>query len=280
MDIKTIAIRWQVLHGVGLKQRTRDSYKDTINNHIIPVLGDYEIDDTDLPLAIAGLLRDKIDAGMARTSQLIYITLRQITRGYQPDCMAGISKPRYTAGVVQPWTDDQMRTYMRGIQESRQYIPLLLAITCGLRRGELCGLQWTDIYDGIIHIQRQRIRCSMGLIVTTPKTAAGVRDIPMPEGLADILDRYRADGWICTCTPERLYRVHVGICKRCGLPVIGLHGLRHSFASAIVRHGGQVSGLQMVLGHQHYATTADVYAPPDADCARGAVAAFVGVGVT
>jgi len=69
---------------------------------------------------------------------------------------------------------------------------LLLASTCGLRLGELLGLTRADL--DFLHrrviVSKQRQELSSGIQVRRPKSAAGVRDITMPEAIVPLLETH------------------------------------------------------------------------------------------
>ena len=273
MTIQEKAKQWLFRHCIGLRQRTTDSYESTLRLHIVPRLGEYELDSEELPDKIAELLQEAQEKN-PRTAEMIYVTLRAMLRSATEDPMRDIGRPRYKPKPVQAWSDDEIRRYYRAIEGTKHELPLMIAIATGMRRGEICALQWEDIdLEGRrIYVHRQAVRSTKGLHITEPKTEAGIRMIPIQDGLIDRLRRsWQSSGPICTVTPEQLYRVHRKICVSAGLPVLGLHGLRHSYATCIVRNGGSISGLQKILGHSHYSTTADVYAPPEYAMERACV---------
>lgn len=89
---------------------------------------------------------------------------------------------------------EDARKLLESAKESgdRYYSAWLLALCCGLRRGELLGLRWEDVdfHNGIIHIQRQRQRVDGQILERAPKSEASIRDIPIDGALVrELLQR-------------------------------------------------------------------------------------------
>ena len=73
---------------------------------------------------------------------------------------------------------------------------ILLALYTGLRIGELCALQWGEIFNGRIYVSKtmQRIRMNSGkteVVVTPPKTDKSNRCVPIPSFLLPIVERFK-----------------------------------------------------------------------------------------
>lgn len=205
-----------------------------------------------------------------RAAQLIYATLRvAMTRAHRlrlVSCnpMEAVDKPRHTPKQTATLTVEQLAEYLKVARESDHYPLLLLMATCGLRRGEALGVTWTALDGDILHIRQQRQKVAGKGLQTRPlKSRASNRDIPIP---APVLDDLRAwphrclAGWLVDSTPDRLYHAHVKVLNQAQLPTIGLHGLRHSMATAMAADGCSMKVLQGILGHSHYQLTADLYA--------------------
>jgi site-specific recombinase XerD len=77
-----------------------------------------------------------------------------------------------------------------------------------------------------------------------------------------------ADGH--TYRPEKRAEAFAGIAERAGLSNVGLHTLRHSAASALIRSGAHIKIVQELLGHSSYGITADIYSHVDVEQQREA----------
>lgn len=146
---------------------------------------------------------------------------------------------------------------------------VLLALYTGLRVGELCALEWSDIREGNIIVNKtlHRIRQGSATVVetTSPKTPSSNRVIPMPFFLSRMLERYRGTGSVLK-TPQgkivepRLMQMKFSkFVRECGLEKANFHALRHTFATRCVEAGFDVKTLSEILGHTDVKTTLNKY---------------------
>ena len=162
----------------------------------------------------------------------------------------------------------------------------------GLRRGEICGLQWND-FDGdtgtlkvcrTLHSQRKG-----EYTVGETKTNQGMRTIILPHSVVDILRRRKTDAisqWIFPdpvkpedpVDPNAAYRHMKTLLQRAGLPSIRFHDLRHTFATHALTSGVDAKTLSGILGHTNASFTLDTYTHVTSDMqktASGIVGGFM-----
>jgi len=142
----------------------------------------------------------------------------------------------------------------------------------GMRRGELCGLRWSDIDLGrrLITVRNSH---------AGPTKSGRERMVPIPSPLLPILKAWkleqdqgaalvfpndRAGSWGAEemhskDSAARLARHLAEACKRARLPVIRFHDLRHTFASHYAMSGGNLLTLQRILGHSSPVITSETY---------------------
>lgn len=159
-----------------------------------------------------------------------------------------------------------------------------LAIFGGFRRGEILGLEWSDIdfETNVIHIRRTvHYSPKLGYYDTTPKSKRSVRALTLPDNVIFSIKQLRneqvsqqlrlGDRWNDT---ERLFTTWDGhqmhgatpfswltkTCKANELPKVNLHSFRHLNASLLISSGVDVKTVQSVLGHSQASTTLDIYA--------------------
>lgn len=278
MQLDTWLKDWLDLRRADLAARTIESYEDLIDHYVTPllVIPVEEITPQHIRSALAQISRE----GKTRTSEMLFVMLSAALRELDPNPMLKVKRPAHRAARVEPWNDAQMAVYWRGLDGHRHGLALSLGLLCGLRRGEICGLRWRDVdFDAeVLHICNQRMRLATGIhIDAPPKSAASDRYIPIPSPILPALRAARGlpDAYVDSITPSGLDQAHRQLVLRLGLPPIPLHGLRHSFATAVLRHGGEMRSLQALMGHSSYTVTANVYSHPDQEMLRRAVDCLV-----
>lgn len=174
---------------------------------------------------------------------------------------------------------------------------LMLFITTGIRRGELCGLQWRDLDldNGLLKVERNvTYTKASGIVVSEPKTIKSIRTIPMTSSMIEILKLYKKQFvreyeniTIENCfvfpsnssalrprDPHAVTRRVKRFMKRSGLPDMSPHDLRHSCGTLLLNSGADVKSVQEILGHADAQTTLNFYVKPDIQQMRTATDKF------
>jgi integrase len=144
--------RW-LSHSVrdAVSQKTYERYESIVRVHLSPALGSIKLKAL-MPGHVRGLYREKLDAGLAPRSVLhIHRTLSKALKqgtddGLIPRNAAASVKPsRPRSEEMQPLSRDQVRTYLDTVRGDRMEALYMLAVTAGLRQGELLALKWEDL---------------------------------------------------------------------------------------------------------------------------------------
>jgi integrase len=146
--------------------------------------------------------------------------------------------------------------------------------TLGLRFGEAAGLQrrHVDLLRRRLHVE-QSLSEVAGVLKTTSTKTHAVRQVPLPLSLTRELEQHleshvgtAASAWLFpgprggALRHSAFYgRVWRPTLKQLGLPVAGIHVLRHSAAARMISAGASAKAVQTVLGHRSAAFTLTVY---------------------
>jgi len=155
----------------------------------------------------------------------------------------------------------------------------------GLRRGEICGLKWSDVNfaDGTLTVRRSVSKGSGGIIIGETKTDAGKRKILLPRSVATLLQEKRKHAvseWIFPhyanpsepLHPDTAYRKLKVLLSKANLPSIRFHDLRHTFATHAMQGGVDAKTLSGILGHTDASFTLDTYTHVTSDMQKNASA--------
>ena len=180
--------------------------------------------------------------------------------------------PRPVKREIEPLTKEQMRTLLDAARGNRLEALYVLAITTGMRQGELLGLQWRDIDldAGTLRVNRSVYDGA----ITTPKSSAGRRTIRLSKVALAALRQHRlstAKQRIC----ERVFPSSRGttighqnlhnsswkpLLRRAGLPhSTRYHDLRHSCISLLLARGVPIKVVSELAGHADVSITLSVY---------------------
>ncbi len=272
-----------------IRQTTLDGYRRNIKNYIKPNLGDAKlafittnnIQKMYNKLKKNGRIKCHSDYGyeLADSTVIkIHTTLHSAMEAavknhlIQKNPTDGTKLPKKKQPSLRILNDAEIDTLMKAIEDNKIWGDFFYTeLTTGLRRGEICGLKWTDFDDknSTLHINRTIHMQKGGKIYEgEPKTGKGKRKIILPQSTADILKkRARISEWIFPdiydptkpVKPSSAYYRMKIILKKAGLPSIRFHDLRHTFATHALVSGVDVKTLSEILGHTRPSFTLDTY---------------------
>ncbi len=181
---------------------------------------------------------------------------------------------------INPFNTEQLDKFLSAIQNEPEWHDLFyMEVTTGLRRGEVCGLKWSDFDadSGSIKVSRTVTPAPHGLFrIGDTKTENGMRTIILVPSTLEMLkvrEKSAVSKWIfpnfflpeVPINPHSAYTKFKSILKKYGLPDIRFHGLRHTFATQAVFTGINPKVLSDILGHADASFTLDRYAHVTAD---------------
>ena len=142
--------------------------------------------------------------------------------------MPSVSIPRRSKPEYHIPSQEDIRRLAKTASGTEMEIPLTLAF-CGLRRGEICALDISDLTGNTLHIQRAVVYDENGILQQKgPKTLSSFRFVQIPPQTAE---KIRRQGYVTLLTPRQLSRRFVRLLQRSGVQPFRFHDLRHYFVS-------------------------------------------------
>ena len=274
----------------SVKATTYESYERLIRCHIKPELGRRKLK-TLAPDHVQTLYQRKLDSGLApgtvrQIHSVLSCALDQAMRwGTLPrNVCKATTPPKPDAEEIKPLDAEQARRLLRTAGGDRFEALYVLAVTAGLRIGELLALRWKDVDleagGATLRVQRTKSTAKSGPVFTTPKNGKG-RSITLTRHAVEALKAHRAtqnaerlkagslwqDYGLIFCThggkpldSHNLARTSFKpLLERAELPDIRFHDLRHTCATLLLSRGHHPKLVQVLLGHSTVALTLDRY---------------------
>ena len=190
-------------------------------------------------------------------------------------------------------TQEEIKKFLKVSSQGNWYLEILLGLFCGLRKGEILGLKFSDFNreQKTVKIQRQlgneydmeeqefKIN-KRRIIEKEPKTVNSYRTLRVPEIIwtelekrKHIIDVYKMtmkdkfeDNDYISCQENgkphctsALNNYIKRLCIKNSIPEISVHGLRHMYATILIEHGVSLARNSALLGNSSIHTTFDFY---------------------
>ncbi len=256
-----------------LRERTWRRHEEVTRLHLKPTIGSAKLDKLNA-LRVQVLYRSKLDAGLSpRTVQIIHATLykalKQAVRWslVPRNVCDAVVPPRVPKSEIKPLDARQAKKLLDTARNTQPgfYALYVLAVTTGMRSGEILGLQWRDVdlEARTLQVRRTVFNGAVG----TPKTAQSNRGIRLPEIAAEALRRHpRSSEWVFSSKKGTSLSVHNlhnrswrPLLREAGLPHMRFHDLRHTCATLLLSKGVHPKVVQELLGHSSIEITLDTY---------------------
>ena len=254
------------------KRSTQRAYRCHLREHVIPELGEMQLDDIQ-PRDVQEFITRKSQQLAPLSVKNLHNVLRRLFRTAREweytegNPVAGVKLPPKTR-IKQKFslTAEQVRALLAELEEPVRTM-VLLAVLTGLRRGEIIGLKWKDIdlEKGLLSVAQQ---FQDGRF--EPPKYNSFRDVPLSPEVVSALRRLRPRGPDELLFPGRkkgqpvdpaaLNRWFIKpACDRAGIPRSTWKVFRDTHASLLNENGESLKVMQEQLGHQDAQTTLNVY---------------------
>jgi integrase len=279
----------------ALRPTSFQTYYTLIHQHIIPSIGHITLQQLQ-PMHLQRfyneqLQRGRVDGKGGLSSQSV-VKLHVIIKSALGHAVKWQLINRNVADLADPpairkrdiitLEADEVTHFLELAKESRYYIAFLLAISTGLRRGEILGLRWKDIQfeEKRASIQKNLVVVKGTPLLQEPKTKGSKRSISLPTTTVDALRKYKKvqaqeklkqgalyqDNDLIVTTrfgtpvnPRHLLRSFYNLIKKANLPSIRFHDLRHTHATLMLQQGVHPKIVSERLGHSNTRITMDIY---------------------
>lgn len=192
-----------------------------------------------------------------------------------------VKPPRPPRREIAILTKPEVATVLKSAEATWIYLPVLVGITTGMRRGEILGLRWSDVNfnAATLTVNQSLERVKGKSIFKSPKTSTSRRTITLPALAVEALKKHRsaqaaerlqlglgkpdlvfahADGTVLD--PDSLTKAFDRLVVTEGVRRITFHGLRHTHISHQLMDGVHVKIVSERAGHASVSTTLSVYA--------------------
>lgn len=281
----------------NVRPTTYETWETLIRVHLKPCLGRVALVKL-TPMMIQSFYTDRLERGRAdgkgglspmtvkHLHRLLFQALDQAVKwqvlARNP---AAAAEPPKVEREERPVLDEEgIRRLVEGARGSWLYLPICIALSTSLRRGEILALKWDriDLKAGTLKVQEALQRTQThGLAYALPKTKKSKRTVELPEVLVDALRRHKGlqaeirlqmgDAWqnhglvICQDdgtprTPDNLTHSFLKLVRRLELPEgFTFHDLRHTSITHLIMAGEPLQAVSERAGHSSVAITLGLY---------------------
>ena len=296
---EALAASWWDSYKNTVKANTRMTQKGLLNNHVLPLFGEFKLDKLTTPLIQStmnklanstntGEVGAYLHYGKIHTLNKRILQYGVILQVIPTNPANNVVLPRNTQkdkkAKVKHFNNDDLKqflTYLDSLDNTKykNYYDITLykfLLATGCRINEALALSWSDIDldNSVVHITKT-LNCELEL--NSPKSKSGYRDIDIDQQTATMMKRYQRkqtqEAWKLGGTETVVFSDFINAYpnykavagrlkshfKKAGVNNIGFHGFRHTHASLLLNSGIPYKELQHRLGHSTLSMTMDTY---------------------
>jgi integrase len=280
---------------VKVAAKTLERYAEIVHVHLAPALGHHLLPKLQ-PLHIQAYYSDALQRGRcdgrgglsAQTVLHHHRVLREaLQQAVRWQLLArnpadAVEPPRAQLREMEAFDQSEVERLLEAARGTRMAVPVLLAVTTGLRRGELLGLRWQDVDldGGKLAVRQSLEQTKAGLAFKQPKTQKGRRVVTLPPLTVEALRRHRADqarerlllgpaykdhglvlayGDGSPLKPAEMTRLFGVLARKAGVRPLSLHKVRHTHATLLLGANVHPKVVSERLGHATVGITLDTY---------------------
>lgn len=273
---------WLKEKGRVLRPSTVEQYARCVEKYIAPQVGGTRLDKLSPGRArdLINTIADEHGTAAANKSRVVLsnaykLALRlQLVKTSPMSATDALPEDRREKTL---WSLEQAARFLDFARGHRLYALFYLAMATGMRRGELLGLRWRDVTDKGIHVCHTLVKGE--LVSGPPKSRRGDRFLSITPDVVRVLVEHRqrqevernaaGEFWVPSelvftsevgtpLDPDNLKRVRYTLMDLAEVPRIGLHDLRHFYASLAIQQGTNPRELADHLGHSRPSVSLNV----------------------
>jgi len=284
------AAHWLDVKRNEIKASTWTRYEALLRVHVLPALGKLALEKI-TPQHLQRLYLGRIASGTSpSTVRRAHALLHHVFSDAMRLGLVGRNVSELVDPPRAPWhemaflTREQARALLSAATGHRLEALIVVALSTGMRQGELLGLRWRDVdLDARKVVVQQTVKyvSGHGYLFTEPKTKESRRSVRLSTLAVEALRRHRAQqlkdrlgvgpAWedLDLVFPSKLgtpldgghvlRRVLHPLLRQAGLPIIRFHDLRHTAATLALAQGRNIKEVSEMLGHADVSTTLALY---------------------
>ena len=270
------ATAWLSTKASQVEERTLESYRGTLQRHVLPALGRTKLEDirtytVQKHLDHLAVTVSPKTSNYTRTVLKILFNQAEKWEMIARNPLNGTVRKTHQVRAATLWNADEVRRFLAAAQNHRLYALFYLTLLTGLRIGEVLALRWSNLNEDTIVVERSVETRNGRVIESDPKTRSSRRIIAIDPGTLAVLAEHRGRqrteltdlGMREDEQPERMFTSRVGttinasnlynvwnaLQRRADVPHARFHDLRHMHLSMLVGQGIDVRTVADRAGH-------------------------------
>lgn len=296
ITVKEYLLNWlETYVDTNLAKTTARGYRVNVEKHVIPEFGNMLLSKLQ-PIHIQALYNKKLKEGRVdgkgglSAKSVIYIhrVLRKaLSQAVKLQILSKnpadfVDIPKNKSYEVKILKEDEIQSLLNAFKNTDIFIPVALAISTGLRRGEALALRWSDIdfENKTLSISQNIVPLKRGYIFTTTKSEKSRRTILITDNIIKLLEQQKElqeknkkllgeiykDNDLVSCYPDgapfnpsSFSHMFAKVLKKNNLSHIRFHDLRHLNATLMLKSNIPPKIASARLGHSSIGITLDLY---------------------